>query len=181
MGEEGEKGEKGETEYQLAQPVGDSSEKIKQGHNCCGGCCDVRRATIVVNLVNLGLVGLQVMTLISVKNAAGYLNNVDDDEVQAALGEYPENVRLGGVFAFIGLNVCRSIIYSNRQRPKIFQSCDGGTDSLNTTFLLLLIRFFFFPIYLQVLCTCLAITGAIQYRAWMVCVGAAWYCVAPWI
>lgn len=31
------------------------SPGAKRGHKCCGGCCDVRRAVIVVNLVNIGI------------------------------------------------------------------------------------------------------------------------------
>lgn len=28
----------------------------KLGHMCCGGCCDMRRAVIIVNIVNASLV-----------------------------------------------------------------------------------------------------------------------------
>jgi hypothetical protein len=29
------------------------SSRVKQGHKCCGGCCDVRRAVIIVNLISV--------------------------------------------------------------------------------------------------------------------------------
>ena len=30
------------------------SPSKRQGHLCCGGCCDMRRATMIVNYVNIG-------------------------------------------------------------------------------------------------------------------------------
>jgi hypothetical protein len=34
--------------------IENSIRSTKQGHKCCGGCCDMRRAVIIVNIIALG-------------------------------------------------------------------------------------------------------------------------------
>jgi hypothetical protein len=34
--------------------IENSIQSQKQGHKCCGGCCDMRRAVIIVNIIALG-------------------------------------------------------------------------------------------------------------------------------
>lgn len=41
----------------------------KQGHKCCGGCCDTRRATIIVNGVNVVLIILAILNVTFSANA----------------------------------------------------------------------------------------------------------------
>jgi hypothetical protein len=62
--------EKTETAYQLGVPVandqangnsGNNQNYYKRGHLCCGGCCDMRRAVIVVNILEAGLLLLGIM------------------------------------------------------------------------------------------------------------------------
>ena len=82
---------KTETNYQLAQTTtetvpgeeqasgvfrngNDDDETRKQGHRCCGGCCDVRCAVIVVNLVNMGILLLASVDYLSVLNI--YINYI---------------------------------------------------------------------------------------------------------
>ena len=37
----------------------------RQGHLCCGGCCDMRRATMIVNYVNIGkLISSHIKTIV---------------------------------------------------------------------------------------------------------------------
>jgi hypothetical protein len=56
--------------------------KNKQGHSCCGGCCDVRRAVIVMDLVMIAFLLIDVfgIALFSVRQEP-----LEDDELQAAL------------------------------------------------------------------------------------------------
>jgi hypothetical protein len=43
-----------------------SDDKVKQGHSCCGCCCDMRRAVIIVNIINLVSLLIQVILFLSV-------------------------------------------------------------------------------------------------------------------
>jgi hypothetical protein len=56
---------------------------IKRGHKCCGGCCDVRRAVIIVNLVSIGLAVVGLMGIAALTQMDE--NMFDDDEVKTAL------------------------------------------------------------------------------------------------
>jgi hypothetical protein len=55
----------------------------------CGGCCDVRRATIIVNIINLVMGLLGMILLATVSNAASTLdaNDFDDDQMKEAIAE----------------------------------------------------------------------------------------------
>lgn len=61
-----------------------------QGHRCCGGCCDVRRATIVVDIIHACFVGLGLMSVLATRNLVsnGTYDNVDDDATKAALDDF---------------------------------------------------------------------------------------------
>ena len=75
------------TEYQLGVPVTDG--KRRQGHHCCGGCCDMRRAVIVVNLVNLALVIFGLFGTLSYRNVASNPSAYyDDDKSISAFDNY---------------------------------------------------------------------------------------------
>ena len=94
-----------ESHYQLAQPVivqghgfpdvskgdgGADSHLIpgqKQGHKCCGGCCDVRRAVIVVNLVSIGLLLFGLVGMIVVKKNVSAME-FTDDATKTAMEEF---------------------------------------------------------------------------------------------
>jgi hypothetical protein len=56
----------------------------KQGHVFCGCCCDVRRATIAINIVNLVFA---VISIILLSAAVTATRNFNDDSVQNALEE----------------------------------------------------------------------------------------------
>jgi hypothetical protein len=60
---------------------GNPTGKLKQGHRCCGGCCDVRRAVIIVNIVGLATNGLMLIFFLA---GASFLNQMasalDDDQ-----------------------------------------------------------------------------------------------------
>ena len=98
--------EKEETEYELAKPIAgqENGAGVKQGHKCCGGCCDMRRAVIIVDLVNMCLVGFQLMAVLAMTTASANVDNVDDDKMKEALANYPSEMN-GVIFALLGLNV----------------------------------------------------------------------------
>ena len=88
-----------EANYQLAQPDfvrghprGPGFENVspsansplirheKQGHNCCGGCCDVRRAVSIVNLINAVLLLIGIAGVLAAKKAIEINNNQRHDD-----------------------------------------------------------------------------------------------------
>lgn len=66
----------------------------KQGHKCCGFCCDVRRATIIVNAVTVGLSAMGLLSLIALKGMAGSMDSsaVTDDALAAQMAEMEEQL-----------------------------------------------------------------------------------------
>ena len=61
-----------ETEYKLASAAQSAYPDVdgpqghlglKRGHKCCGGCCDMRRAVIIVNIINLCFLLAAIMSL----------------------------------------------------------------------------------------------------------------------
>lgn len=105
-----------ETEYVLAQPtttgpgapviVPGANVQTKQGHKCCGGCCDMRRAVIIVNIISLcfGLLGILSLTAVSQINVENY----DDDEVKEAFAQGVDNlgVAIAITVVRVVLNIC---------------------------------------------------------------------------
>jgi hypothetical protein len=82
-----------ETSYQLAQPgsvphlgfedMSDATSPLirdrKQGHRCCGGCCDVRRAVIIVNMVNVVMLLMSIEGILVVETSIEAKNQLHDD------------------------------------------------------------------------------------------------------
>jgi hypothetical protein len=63
----------------------------KLGHSCCGGCCDMRRAVIVVNLIYLGMTAWGLMVALLLKSyATAQIQNGYDNATQAMIDENPE-------------------------------------------------------------------------------------------
>lgn len=56
--------------------------KNKQGHSCCGGCCDVRRAVIIVDIIMIFLLFIDIAGIMTITKQRDLL---DDDEVQEAI------------------------------------------------------------------------------------------------
>jgi hypothetical protein len=52
----------------------------KRGHKCCGGCCDVRRAVIVVNCIVGGLALLNILEVFALKTGADHASMLMDDD-----------------------------------------------------------------------------------------------------
>lgn len=53
----------------------------KEGHSCCLGCCDVRRAVIIVDLIMIGMLLVDIIGLYSLTGQEPF----DDDESQTAV------------------------------------------------------------------------------------------------
>ena len=95
------------TEYTLATAAKDDADGLqvqgqpirngfKQGHKCCGGCCDMRRAVIIVNIINCTFLLLAIMSLAAIKGADP--DNYTDDEVSKALADV-DGESVGAVIA----------------------------------------------------------------------------------
>ena len=102
--------EKTETEYQLGvpvegTPVDDANKLPKQGHKCCGGCCDVRRAVMIVNIVNATLLLFGMFGVLATNKLSGQAEDLyDDDEMLETLAEFSNSFPLG---AFIAIQVVK--------------------------------------------------------------------------
>lgn len=83
----------------------------KEGHKCCGGCCDVRRAVVIVNLVSIGVVFFGLLGVLFISKG---FEMYDDDSTKQVLNEATKNVpvtivlaeyivqAVGSVFAIYG-------------------------------------------------------------------------------
>ena len=69
--------------------------KNKRGHSCCGGCCDVRRAVIGVDLV---MIGFLLIDILGVASLSKQVQPMDDDELQAAVEKMHGGL---GIFMFL--------------------------------------------------------------------------------
>jgi hypothetical protein len=80
--------------------IENSIQSQKQGHKCCGGCCDMRRAVIIVNIVSMifSLLGVAFMGLgfELLKTASDAL---DDDQVKQSGGDAMQNLPMGAIVA----------------------------------------------------------------------------------
>jgi uncharacterized membrane protein YecN with MAPEG domain len=77
----------------------------KQGHKCCGCCCDTRRAVIIVNLVNIVLLMIGMIVLIVAHNKVSP-DDYSDDKVKSQVQTF-ENVPLAALIAIpIVLMLC---------------------------------------------------------------------------
>ena len=96
-----------ETTYEL----GHDSMPKKRGHKCCGCCCDVRRAVIILNIVNiLLLINVFVQELIGRKTAQENIANgtvpFDDDYMIASYQKIADM----SVARIVSVNLLRAII-----------------------------------------------------------------------
>lgn len=81
---------------QLTQSATLIAVKNKQGHSCCGGCCDVRRAVIVVDLVMIGLLLFDIIGIVSILHHQ--TQPLEDDELEQAA----QSIHGGfGIFMFL--------------------------------------------------------------------------------
>jgi len=77
-----------EVQYTLAQAENDGNSNNKQGHKCCGSCCDMRRAVIIVNIINAVLLTMGIFSVLAARHMSSQVDAVDDDELANALEEF---------------------------------------------------------------------------------------------
>jgi hypothetical protein len=123
----------------------------KQGHKCCGCCCDVRRATIVVNAVSLSLGVLGLMALIAMLKYPAYDYN----------GQYEDAMQLNDDY-----------FQDDYEFREYMSGVDTSGRSLRTSMLLSL-----FYVFFRMVAEVVGIYGAATYSQWMVGVGLAGYVV----
>ena len=78
-----------------------------KAHKCCGGCCDMRRAVIIVNIVNSVFLALGLMSFGVAASVDG--SNYDDDEVKEAYTSL-DNAGLGVLTAIIAVKLVISLL-----------------------------------------------------------------------
>jgi hypothetical protein len=114
-----------ETSYNLGVPVVGGTETDgnhnsnfsrgpMQGHKCCGGCCDMRRAVIIVNALNLVFVAVGLFRVLAMKKNSANANDMydvddDDDEVVATMMEFG-NIPLAGFIVLTCARLLCSVI-----------------------------------------------------------------------
>jgi hypothetical protein len=74
---------------------------VKEGHKCCGGCCDMRRAVIIVNLINAFFLVLGILAMLTLTKIDP--DDYTDDEVEAAVS----NVDKASVTVVIVISLCK--------------------------------------------------------------------------
>lgn len=82
------------SDYKSQEYAVQGNAMAKQGHKCCGFCCDVRRATIIVNAVTVGLSAMGLLSLFALKGMAGAIDSsaVDDDAMAAQMAEMEDQL-----------------------------------------------------------------------------------------
>jgi hypothetical protein len=101
----------------VGEAVGVAGMRNKQGHSCCGGCCDVRRASIVLDIMSLVSLVINVFALSAVSTSSIF----DDDEVKQKLSEgMPSAGVMIAIFVFeivlLGITVWGAVSFS---APKV--------------------------------------------------------------
>jgi hypothetical protein len=84
-----------------------TSNNVRRGHRCCGCCCDVRRAVIIVNTVNIviclfALLGISVLSRIDPAT-------IDDDEARAKIESISDMQIDMGIAEVVIQIICQSI------------------------------------------------------------------------
>jgi hypothetical protein len=89
----------------------------KQGHKCCGSCCDVRRAVIAVNVLNVLVLLLGIIVMIAFQMAASTMD-YDDDNTQTTMDAFA-NLALGLLIAiclvptvFSAVGIAGALLYN---------------------------------------------------------------------
>jgi hypothetical protein len=75
--------------YVVAERETFGAERVKQGHKFCGGCCDVRRATIIVDIISVCLNVLALFAVIGIHVAQVDHQQINDDQVKQELQDFP--------------------------------------------------------------------------------------------
>ena len=75
----------------------------KQGHKCCGSCCDVRRAVIVVNMLNVQVFLLGLFFMIVFQMASDDTEKTQNEVVYMIFGSFILICAVPAVFGAVGI------------------------------------------------------------------------------
>jgi hypothetical protein len=73
-------------------------DSTKQGHKCCGFCCDTRRAVIIVDIVNLVLLLIGMIIVVVAHNNVNP-DDYNDDNTKTQVEKF-QDMPLGGFLAY---------------------------------------------------------------------------------
>jgi hypothetical protein len=112
--------EKTEIAYQVCVPLDVEDVELvkqgkqrKQGHKCCGGCCDMRRAVIIVNTINIVLIVIGTIMLIIAHNSNVHLEKIyNDDEVKSQVETAMAAVQKMPLGALIAFEILQIVVYA---------------------------------------------------------------------
>lgn len=76
----------------------------KQGHKFCGGCCDMRRAVIIVNIINASLLALGFLSILTIAGASSV--GAADAQMEDAIVGFDE----AGIGVVLGVTAAKIIL-----------------------------------------------------------------------
>jgi hypothetical protein len=77
---------------------------VKEGHKCCGACCDMRRAVIIVNLINATFLIIGILAVLT-------LTTIDpDDYTDDQVDEAVSNVSNGSATVVILVSLLKLVL-----------------------------------------------------------------------
>ena len=77
-------------------------DETKKGSMCCGGCCDMRRAVIILNTIGI-ILGL--IAVIAYSSTDVLVQSIDDEEVQKVFED-----ALLTTYILIGIGIAASLV-----------------------------------------------------------------------
>jgi hypothetical protein len=92
-------------EFADGEVAGGPANRNKEGHSCCGSCCDMRRAVIIVNATMIVFLILGEFFLGIVYEAVAIApDNTDDDEA-IANAEAMKSLHIGWILTFHSIQI----------------------------------------------------------------------------
>lgn len=77
---------------------------MKQGHKFCGGCCDMRRAVIIVNIINASLLALGFLSILTIAGASSV--GATDDQIEDVIVGFDE----AGIGVVLGVTAVKILL-----------------------------------------------------------------------
>lgn len=96
----------------------------RQSHLCCGGCCDTRRATIIVNIVNMCFAAIALLGTGAV-TAYASSNQFDDDAVKNSVAAATDHAWIMYLVNGLALAFGALGIYGAKEYKEIFVAISG--------------------------------------------------------
>jgi hypothetical protein len=87
-------------EFADGEVAGGAVFREREGHSCCGGCCDMRRAVIIVNGAMILFLILGEFFMAAAYDIAYDTDNITDDEDAMANAKAMQKVHFGWIIFF---------------------------------------------------------------------------------